>query len=159
MADETTATKSRRTRKKAVSGPAGEGRRGMTDEHKAALAVGREQGRTVKAYLEALETHRPKRGRKRTPDSINRRITQIDAELDRADALRRLQLVQERMDLEGELVRTRDGGTPIEELQEAFIEIARDYSERKGLSYAAWREVGVDASVLKRAGISRSPAS
>ena len=30
------------------------------------------------------------------------------------------------------------------------------YSARKGISYAAWRELGVEPAVLKKAGISRS---
>ena len=42
----------------------------MSNEHKQALAEGREQGRGVRLYLEALEKNRPKRGRKRTSDSI-----------------------------------------------------------------------------------------
>ncbi len=48
--------------------------RTMSDEHKAALAEGREQGGVVRRYLEALESHRPKRGRKRTPESIAKRL-------------------------------------------------------------------------------------
>ena len=36
----------------------------MSAEHKAALAAGRQQGITVRKYLEALEAHKPKRGRK-----------------------------------------------------------------------------------------------
>ena len=51
----------------------------MTDEHKAALAEGRAQGRAVRAYLEALETNKPKRGRKRSPASMRTRIEAIDA--------------------------------------------------------------------------------
>src|SRR5689334_9539098 len=39
--------------------------RAMSDEHKAALAEGRAQGRAVRLYLEALEANKPKRGRKR----------------------------------------------------------------------------------------------
>ena len=46
----------------------------MSSEHKAALARGREHGRAVKNYLEALSANKPKRGRKRTPDSINKRL-------------------------------------------------------------------------------------
>ena len=42
----------------------------MSDSHKAALAEGREQGRAVRRYLEALEAHKLKRGRKRTQESI-----------------------------------------------------------------------------------------
>ena len=46
--------------------------RAMSDEHKAALAEGREQGRVVRRYLEALESSRPKRGRRRTPETITK---------------------------------------------------------------------------------------
>ena len=43
----------------------------MSDAHKVARAEGREQGRSVRHYLEALEQHRPKCGRKRTKDRSN----------------------------------------------------------------------------------------
>ena len=76
----------------------------MTDEHKAALAEGREQGRIVRRYLEAV------------------------ADRDPAD---------------------------MEALEAGFIAVARPYSERKGLSYAAWRAVGVKPRVLRAAGIAR----
>jgi hypothetical protein len=78
--------------------------RPMTDEHKAALAEGREQGRIVRRYLQALAT--------------------------------------------------RDAGE-LEALEAAFISVAGPYSERKGLTYAAWRAVGVAPRVLRGAGISR----
>jgi hypothetical protein len=127
----------------------------MTDEHKAALAEGRSQGRAVRAYLEALEAHKPKRGRKRTPESIAKRLEKIDEELREADQLRRLQLVQEQMDLQNELA-SLDQKVDLTALEDDFVASAKPYGERKGISYAAWREVGVPAAVLKRAGISRS---
>ena len=129
--------------------------RSMTDEHKAALAEGREQGRVVRRYLEALESHRPRRGRRRTPESIAKRITTIDARLPSADALSRLHLLQERMDLEGELASTDGGGIDLDELEAAFTEVAAAYGERKGLTYEAWRSIGVEPRVLKAAGIGR----
>ena len=51
----------------------------MSAEHKAALAKGREEGRIVRQYLEALESTKPRRGRKRTPDSIRKRLATIDS--------------------------------------------------------------------------------
>jgi hypothetical protein len=36
------------------------------------------------------------------------------------------------------------------------VKVAKGYSARQGISYASWREVGVEPSVLKKAGISRS---
>jgi hypothetical protein len=127
----------------------------MSAQHKAALAEGRAQGRAVRNYLEALEAHKPKRGRKRTPDSIAKRLAKIQAEVDEADAIQRLQLVQERMDLETELA-FHENKVDLDELEAEFIEAAAAYSERKGISYAAWRELGVPAATLKAAGVSRA---
>jgi hypothetical protein len=126
----------------------------MSAEHKQALAIGREQGRAVRRYLEALEAHKPKRGRKRTPDSIQRRLDAIEDRLLSADPLTRLQLVQERMDLDAELS-AKANTVDLSALEEDFVQAAREYGERKGISYAAWREAGIDAAVLKRAGIRR----
>jgi len=130
-------------------------KRGMTDEHKAALAAGRTMGRSVKVYLEALEANRPKRGRKRTPESIKRRLDAIDGEYATADPIKRLALAQERIDLGNELDALGDR-VDLSALEADFVAVARDYSAAKGISYAAWREIGVAADVLKRAGISRS---
>src|SRR4051794_4218988 len=127
----------------------------MTDEHKQALAEGRELGRIVRRYLEALEAHKPKRGRKRTPDSIKKRLATIDDKLPNADPLNRLQLTQERMDLERELDATTET-VDLSELETEFVSVAAAYGDRKGLSYAAWRAAGVDAGVLRQAGITRS---
>ena len=130
-------------------------RKPMSDEHKAALAEGRNQGRSVRRYLEALEAHRPKRGRKRTPDSMQKRLDRIDAELVSADPLKRLQLIQERLDLKAELDAVGEK-VDLTGLEQDFVDAAAAYSARKGISYAAWRELGVEPGVLKRAGISRS---
>jgi hypothetical protein len=127
----------------------------MSEEHKAALAAGRNEGRAVRRYLEALDAHRPKRGRKRTPDSIQKRLDAIDSQLATADPLSRVNLIQERMDLQSELA-TMEDKVDLTELENAFVKAAADYSARRGISYAAWREAGVSASVLKQAGISRS---
>jgi hypothetical protein len=127
----------------------------MTAEHKAALAVGRTEGRAVRNYLDALEAHKPKRGRKRTPDSIQKRMKAIDQALAGADKLTELKLIQERMNLDVEMA-SLDASENLSELEEAFVNVAQSYSERQGITYAAWREVGVPASVLKRSGISRS---
>lgn len=126
----------------------------MSDEHKAALAEGRNQGRAVRRYLEALDRHRPKRGRKRTRDSIQRRLGRIEEELASADPLKRLQLIQERLDLTTELGSFEEQ-VDLSGLEADFVKAAAAYSERKGISYAAWRELGVEPAVLKRAGISR----
>lgn len=49
------------------------------------------------------------------------------------------------------------GGFDVAALEQDFIKVAAEYGRRKGISYAAWREVGVAPAVLKEAGISRPP--
>ena len=126
----------------------------MSQAPKEALAVGREEGRAVRRYLEALEAHRPKRGRKRSQETIQKQLMQIDEKLETADALTRVLLVQERMDLKTEAA-VKGAQVDLVALEEDFIKAASNYSERKGISYAAWREAGVDAGVLKAAGLRR----
>src|SRR5262245_27658279 len=46
--------------------PSAKKKTAMTDAHKAALAEGRNQARIVGNYLEAIDAHKPKRGRRRT---------------------------------------------------------------------------------------------
>jgi hypothetical protein len=126
----------------------------MSDAHKAALAEGREQGRAVRRYLETIEAHKPKRGRKRTPESVEKRLAVVVEQLNGADPLSRLLLIQERMDLEAELAST--GNTvDIAALEDEFVVAAAPYGARKGITYGAWRQLGVDPAVLRRAGIKR----
>jgi len=126
----------------------------MTSEHKKALAEGRQLGRAVRNYLDALDRNRPRRGRKRTAESVRRRLDAIAKELPDAAPLQRLQLVQERMDLQAELEQL-SSTVDLSALEREFAKVAKEYSERKGISYAAWREAGVPADVLKKAGIGR----
>ena len=127
----------------------------MSDDHKAALAQGRSEGRAVRDYLAALRANKPKRGRKRTSDSIKKRIAGIEDQLPTADPLTEVKLIQERFNLSREL-ETMDSQVDLQSLEDGFVDVASSYSVRQGISYAAWREVGVPASVLKRAGVSRS---
>jgi uncharacterized protein YicC (UPF0701 family) len=126
----------------------------MSNEHKAALAQGRAESRAVRDYLDALRANKPKRGRKRTPDSIKKRIAAIDEQIKSADALNELLLTQERHDLTTEL-ETMSKAVDVATVEESFVQVAASYSTRQGISYTSWREVGVPAATLKRAGISR----
>ena len=127
----------------------------MTDEHKAALAAGRSEGKAVRDYLDALRNNKPKRGRKRTPESMQNRLALIETELADADPVTELRLVQERIDLTAELA-SAGLSVDLAALEAEFVRVAKDYSARNGYSYAAWRTIGVDAGVLKQAGIRRS---
>jgi uncharacterized protein YicC (UPF0701 family) len=113
------------------------------------------EGRVVRDYLEGLRATKPKRGRKRTPETIRKRLDAIDVELASASPLDELLLVQERRDLEKELAAKSDA-IDMDALEAEFVKVAKSYSESKSISYASWRDVGVPASTLKQAGITRA---
>jgi hypothetical protein len=123
----------------------------MSNEHKAALAQGRLEARAVKAYLASLGPK--KRGRPVTKDSLQKKIADIDSKLkNETNPLRRLDLMQSRAETENALD-TLGSGPDQAALAADFVEHAKGYSERKGISYATWREFGVSAEVLRKAGI------
>jgi hypothetical protein len=127
----------------------------MTAAHKEALALGREQSRHVAAYLEALDAHRPKRGRKRTPESIKARLAEIDSAIAKASGIKKLELAQSKLDLQAELA-AKDTVVDLSQLRKNFVKHAAAYGQRKGISYAAWRTAGVSAVDLKAAGVART---
>jgi hypothetical protein len=125
-------------------------RRTMSDEHKQAIADARRQNQAVRHYLNALTTPKPA-GRRpsATPEQLQE---QIDTE---HDPVTRLELIQRRLDLEASLATEQDQ-PDIDCLQEAFVKVAADYATRKGITYTAFRELGVPATVLTQAGIRRT---
>lgn len=126
----------------------------MSAEHKAALAQGRRESRAIKGYLQALANRRP--GRPVTPASLSKRISEFEERIAKEpDPLRAVELRQQRIELEVALAKAK-AVADMPSLEEAFIANARTYSERKGISYAAWREAGVPPGVLRKAGIERT---
>ncbi len=126
----------------------------MSASHKAALANGRAEGKIIREYLDAVEANRPKRGRKRTPESISRRLNAITKELAIADSVTKVRLVQERLDLQRELKMMKTK-VDLLAIEKKFLRVAKRFSERNNITFDAWREVGVTPEVLKRAGIER----
>jgi hypothetical protein len=130
----------------------------MTQEHKDALAQGRRESKAIKAYLEALDAPK-RRGRPVTAESLQTKIADLDATIrDESDPLRRVELIQARLDAE-EALGGLEATENIDGLEAGFVEFGEAYSVRKGISYAAWREAGVPAPVLKSAGVKRTRRS
>ncbi len=127
----------------------------VSEEAKSARALGQAQGRTVSRYLSALDSTKPKRGRQRSSEKMQARLAELPDDIAQAKPLKRVHLIQELMDLETELSK-EEQTMDLSEVEGEFIAIAAEYSGRKGISYAAWREVGVPASVLKAAGVART---
>jgi hypothetical protein len=146
------ATKKVRKAAKPVRKPA---KKAMSSAHKAALSQGRDASRHVRAYLDALEANRPKRGRRLDPASVKKRIVLIDEQLKQAGGFERLNLLADRAALEGKLAGA-DVTVDLGALRKEFVKHAKHYGDRKKISYATWRAAGVSAQDLKDAGIART---
>jgi hypothetical protein len=129
--------------------------RGMSAAHKAALAQGRRESRAINRYLDALKAGKGKRGRKRTPSSIEARLSKISRIFDDASPMQQLELTQERMNLEAEKARL-ETRADLSALEKEFTTVAKSYASRRGISYSAFRSMGVPAEALAKAGIRRT---
>jgi hypothetical protein len=122
------ATKSRQQPKKTATKKA---TKQLSSRHKAALATGRTEGRHVSAYLDALEANRPRRGRQRTVQSIERQLTDVRTQFDTdvrtqlrgATGIKKLELVSRRIKLENELD-AKKAGNDLGELRKNFVRYA-----------------------------------
>ena len=122
----------------------------MTEAEKSEVAA-------IRDYLKALEQNAPQRGRKRTTESVGRQLATLEGELAGASVTKRLSLIQQRIELEAELeALSQAASVDLTALEAGFATYAAAYGGRRGISYAAWREIGVSAATLKSAGIRRS---
>ena len=119
------------------------------------MKQGRQEQRIVKNYLDARRANRPRRGRRRTASSIDRRLTQINEALAGGpSAVGELLLVQERRDLTEELEQMSQV-VDVSALEDDFVRVAKSFGKRRGIAYETWREIGLEPDLLKRAGITR----
>jgi hypothetical protein len=127
----------------------------MSEEHKAALAQGRAEARAIKSYLAVVSTPK-KRGRPVTRGSLEERIASIDEKVrTETDPLTRVDLIQARIDAQRALD-DLDSTEDLEALEAGFVDSAASYSDRKGITWTAWREAGVPAAVLRKAGLKQT---
>ena len=108
--------------------------RKSAESQKQAMAAGRVDGRIVKNYLEALDQHRPKRGRKRTPRHDQEAALGARQSIAKADPLSRLSLIQQRIDLSNELESPRCRGRRLRAGEVRSSACAKGYGERKGIT-------------------------
>lgn len=114
----------------------------------------RVETKSVDVYLTVLASQKRGPGRRSTPETVKAQIAKVDEELGSTVGAAHLELVQRRLDLNRRLEELETASS-FEELETDFIQHAASYGQRKGITYAAWRECGVAAEVLKRAGIGR----
>lgn len=123
----------------------------MSQQHKDALAQGRREARAIKRYLRALDSRKP--GRPVTRESLEKRLARtIEKIQSEEDPLRSIELIQTRLDIEDQLSKLEESEN-FEELEADFIDHVKSYSDRKELTYTAWREYGVPAATLRAAGV------
>jgi hypothetical protein len=143
----------KKTVKKSAKAPMS---RGLSASHKRALSEGRRMSATVDRYLAAVTT--PKRRGRKVPQAVLvERLAAAQVRAKTATGVERVLVAQEVRDLSARIAGlTSAGDTDLKESEHAFVRIAKDFGERRGIGYGAWRDAGVPAAVLKRAGVART---
>lgn len=123
----------------------------MSKEHKEALARGRKEARAVKAYLRAIDARGS--GRQPSKQTLQSRLEKVNQKMENTDdPLKTVDLLQSKLDIEKALSGVGDEDN-FDEVEAEFINNVKSYSERKGITYTAWREFGVPAKTLREAGV------
>jgi hypothetical protein len=130
--------------------------RKLSASHKRALAEGRTMAATVNRYLAAVTTP-GRRGRPVSEETLTLRLVDARARLKTEVGVNKVLAAQEVRDLQAKLARLgTDKAGDLKRLEAAFVKVAKQFSENRGVAYGAWRDAGVPAEVLKRAGIART---
>jgi hypothetical protein len=128
----------------------------LSASHKEALAEGRTMSATVDRYLSAVNTPK-RRGRKVSKTSLQQRLVDARAKARSATGVEKVLAAQEVRDLQNRIASIdAGGGSDLKSLEAAFVKIAKQFGENRGIGYAAWRDAGVPAPVLRKAGIART---
>ena len=147
--------------KKAARKPAKKGgrkpaTRRLSASHKRALAEGRTMSATVDRYLTAVNTPK-RRGRKVSRSTLQQRLADARLKARSATGVDKVLAAQEVRDVQTRLAALEStGGADLKSLESAFVKIAKRFGENRGIGYGAWRDAGVPANVLKRAGVART---
>ena len=115
----------------------------MTTEDAGPPAGAVEEDQAVLVYLQALETARTSSDSFPDPEGA-------------APAMAGAAMVapDDREELEVELAESTPGSAAnVAELEDGFVKAAAAYGRRHDITYEGWRQAGVDAEVLARAGI------
>lgn len=132
------------------------GSRTMSPAHKRALAEGRTMSATVDRYLVAVNTPK-RRGRKVTRATLEQRLADARTRLKSTKGVEKLLAAQEVRDLQAKTAQLdSSGATDVKALEADFVRIAKKFGENRGVTYSAWRDAGVSADVLRRAGVART---
>ena len=108
---------------------------------------------TVDRYLASVNTPK-RRGRKVSQATLEQRLATARQELRTGTGVAKVLAAQEIRALAAKIEQLNStAGADSKTLESDFVKIAKRFSEQRGVSYGAWRDAGVPADVLKRAGI------
>lgn len=145
-----------KTARKATPAKKRPGPRQMTASHKKALARGREMSATVDRYLQAINTPK-RRGRKVSVATLQKRLKAAQETAKTGSGVAKVLAAQEVRDLKAKIAEaTAPGSVDIKKLEADFLKVAKQFTEQRGITYGAWRDAGVPAAVLQKAGIART---
>ena len=130
--------------------------RKLSASQRDALAKGRAISATVNRYLVAVA--KPgRRGRPVSRETLTQRLADARRRFKTEVGVNKVLAAQEIRDLQAKLTRLgTETAVDVKTLESAFIEVAKQFSEHRGVTYRSWRAAGVPAEVLKRAGIPRT---
>jgi hypothetical protein len=147
------AAKPKKATKKVAKRP---GERKLSAAHKRALAEGRTMSATVDRYLSAVNTPK-RRGRKVSKSALEQRLAEARIKAKSATGVEKVLAAQDVRDLQLRIANMSvASGGDIKSLEAAFVKIAKRFGENRGIGYGAWRDAGVPAVVLKKAGVART---
>ena len=127
--------------------------------HKDAIQESHRQNKAVRRYLEMLEQDNAPRPKPVDVDGLRGQLAGIDQEIAaEASTVKKLDLVQKRQNVQSKIDAASVQDDTVDdqtrrEIEDQFVKMAAGYGQRKGISYKAWREVGVPVQTLKAAGL------
>lgn len=118
-----------------------------------------DDGMIVRAYITFLRGNGASGARAVAREDVQENLARVERRLSAfassGDPLTYIALVQERIALT-QAAESLEKLPSRAELEKHFIGVAAAWSEENGITYPAWREIGVPAAVLKEAGIPRT---
>jgi hypothetical protein len=125
-------------------------------ERAEAHSRGQYETNRIRKYLRMVEARAGGglRGLK-TREWVEQQVEKLPEQIrDEEDPVKRLLLTQQLLDNQA-ILADLPNEEEFQRAEEDFVAVVKGFSERKGLSYAAWRHVRVEPEVLERAGIKR----
>lgn len=112
--------------------------------------------KTVDEYLRLINMPK-RRGRKVSVTTLRSRLADAQKRRQTERGVGRVLAEQQARDLTAQINRlaAEGNGVSIKDAEAAFVKVAPRFSKARNISYGAWRDAGVSAAVLKKAGINR----